>query len=334
MRFGLAVFSVLCLLAWLRPAQGATVAELNEKVDGLIATNQKNYQDVARAMNALTEVQQDFRQIKGQLDSSQYIMKESDRVYQDLDQRVSSLEDKIGQLHNLLKDINLKLSGAPEAPKATGAAVTPGELQEFQSLLNLANARDYRNSASGFMGYVRKYPKSENAGSAQYWVAESFYSLGDYVKAVSEFQTLSEKYPQHPRVKEGIYKQGLSFMKLNKNTEAKLFFQKVMASYPNSSEAFQAKGRLTRLEERENSSAPLALGQNSEPKPPTAQPPATGDPVYKPIMKPNPMPRAPVPQNPPTTPAKPGAPAVPPPAPQPAPAPQTPTTQDSNAPLF
>lgn len=335
---GMALAALFGLGIAARPVQAATLAELNQKVDHLVATNQKNYQDVARAMNALTEVQQEFRLIKGQLDSSQYIMKESDRVYQDLDQRVSSLEDKIGQLHNLLKDINLKLSGAPEAPKAPGAAVNPAELQEFQSLLNVANARDYRNAASGFMGFLRKYPKSEYAGSAQYWVAESFYSLGDYAKAISEFQALSEKYPQHPRVKEGVYKQGMSFMKLNKNAEAKLFFQKVIATYPNSAEAFQAKGRLARLEELEHKSPALALGGGSEPKaPPT--PPATGEPVYKPIMKPHPMPRAPLPPPPsgqPTSPTSPTTPTAPKPEPAPsAPAPEVPpATHESGAPLF
>lgn len=318
-------------------SHAASLAELNQKVDQLVATNQKNYQDVARAMNSLTEVQQEFRLIKGQLDSSQYIMKESDRVYQDLDQRVSSLEDKIGQLHNLLKDINVKLSGTPPATGAAPSAssVNPAELQEFQTLLNVANARDYRNAASGFMGFLRKYPKSEYAGSAQYWVAESFYSLGDYAKAISEFQTLSDKYPQNPRVKEGVYKQGVSFMKLNKNAEAKLFFQKVIATYPNSAEAFQAKGRLARLEELEQKSPALALGGSSEPK---AQPtpPATGEPVYKPIMKPQPMPRAPLPPPPASEPSTPAAPSAPKPAPSaPAPAPEgPPTTHESGAPLF
>jgi len=323
-------------------ARGEDVAQLKQEVDNLVATNQKNYQDVAQAMNSLAEVQQEFRSIKGQLDSSQYVMKESDRVYQDLDQRVSALEDRIGQMHNLLKDINLKLSTtpAPGVPKAPGSAsVNPNEIQEFQSLLNIANARDYRNAASGFMGFLKKYPNSEYAGSAQYWVGECFYSLGDYAKAISEFQTLSQKFPTHPRVKEGVYKQGMSFMKLNKTEEAKLFFQKVIATYPDSAEAFQAKGRLARLEELQKVSPTLALSQNPKDNPPPSTPPPTGAPVYKPIMKPLPMPRQPTPSGPattpttPKTPAPPNEPAKPPPATAPAPSDPN-TTQGSGAPLF
>ncbi|MFO1463442.1 MAG: tol-pal system protein YbgF [bacterium] len=335
---GLVAGTVFFGLAPAFAGRGDDVAQLKQQVDALVATNQKNYQDVAQAMNAMTEIQQEFRAIKGQLDSSQYVMKESDRVYQDLDQRVSALEDKIGQMHNLLKDINMKLN-APEGAKPPAPAASQAEVQEFQSLLNVANARDYRNAASGFLGFLKKYPNSEYAGNAQYWVGESFYSLGDYAKAISEFQVLAQKYPMHPRVKEGIYKQGMAFMKLNKRAEAKLFFQKVVATYPNSAEAYQAKGRLMRLEELEKSSPTLALSQNPKENPPPPPPPATGEPVYRPIMKPNPMPRGPVPPSPtaaPTTPSNPNAPGTPasPQKSAPPPSAPEPAGQGSGAPLF
>ncbi len=130
-------------------------------------------------------------------------------------------------------------------------------------------------------------------------------------------------------------------MKLNKTEEAKLFFQKVIATYPESAEAFQAKGRLARMEELQKTSPTLALSQNPKDNPPLPSPAPTGTPVYKPIMKPIPMPGQPTPKGPatppttPKTPAIPNAPAKPPTATAPAPAPAEPTqTQDSGAPLF
>ncbi|HCU24576.1 MAG TPA: tol-pal system protein YbgF [Deltaproteobacteria bacterium] len=288
------IFISALTLLFVGSAHAAGSNELNElkqKVDQLVSTNQKNYSDVAQAMNSMNEIRQEFRQIKGQLDSSQYILKESDRVYQDLDQRVSALEDKIGQMHNLLRDINLKLSSTSAAVKTPPGAALSKELEEYQALLNVVNARDYANAASGFLGFLKKYPGSENAGNAQYWVAESFYSMGDYVKAISEFQVLSEKYPSNLHVKEGLYKQGMAFVKLKKIPQAKLFFQKVMSSYPNSAEAYQAKGRLLRLEELEKPIPAVALSQPGISTAPESAP-KTGDTVYRPIMKPNPMPAA------------------------------------------
>jgi tol-pal system protein YbgF len=317
--FSLVCAGILGLFA-LAPRSSAaqSMAELQTKVD-------TNNRQVAEAVNAMNEIRQEFRSVKGTLENSDYIRKETDRVYQDLDQRVSGLEDRIGQLHNLLKDLNTKLTPAAPgtAPSAAAPTTSSQEVADFQSLLNVANARDYRSAASGFMGFVKKYPKSEMNGSAQYWVAESFYSMGDYAKAISEYQILATKYPQHPRVKEAIYKQGLSFQKLNKSAEAKLFYQKAISAYPGSAEAYLAQGRLTRLEEMEKTQPQVALNPPGSPQSPSTQAPTSGPSANRPIMKPNPMPRAPLPA---------GTPA--PQSPAPLPPDTAKDTGSSSAPLF
>ena len=313
------IASILFLSAAPGSIQAQTLADIQAKLD-------RNNQELAQAVNAMNEIRQEFRSIKGGLENVDYTRKESERVYQDLDQRVTGLEDRIGQLHNLLKDINAKLTPAAPGTVAAPAATTSAqEVADFQALLNLANARDYRAAASGFMGFLKKYPNSESAGSAQYWVAESFYSMGDYAKAISEFQILATKYPQHARVKEAIYKQGLSFQRLNKPAQAKLFYQKAISAYPGSAEAYLAQGRLTRLEEMEKSNPNVALNQPDGTKPAaTPGAPPSGPSANRPIMKPAPMPRAPIP---PSTPA---------PTPKNSPAPLPPDTAQGSgsAPLF
>jgi tol-pal system protein YbgF len=305
--------SILCFLfSNTAVSLAAQNDSLNQKVDQLDATTQKNNQDLARALNSLGELQQEVRGIKGRLDSNQYIMKESDRVYQDLDLRVSSLEDKINQIHHLLKDLQGTGMESLKRPSAKNQV----EYEEFQKMLNLVNAQDFQAAASGFLGFIKKYPKSEYAGSAQFWVADSFYMLGDYVRAISEFQKLSENDTSHPRVREGIYKQGLSFMRLKKYSEARLFFQKVMASFPNSAEAFQAKARIIRLEELEKGTISTADAKPTRPTP-------TAD---HPIMKPSPMPGTPT--NAPTT----NTPTTTPTSSLPEPSPSS--TQGSQVPLY
>src|SRR5688572_15478270 len=87
----LALVGILGLLS-LAPGQGRaqTLADLQTRVD-------KNNQDIAQAMNSMNEIRQEFRSVKGTLENADYLRKESERVYQDLDQRVSGLEDRIGQ---------------------------------------------------------------------------------------------------------------------------------------------------------------------------------------------------------------------------------------------
>lgn len=300
---------------------------LQAKVDQLAVTSEQNAQSVAKALNMMNEMKLELQGVKGHLDAAKYLTRENEKVYQDLDMRVTSLEDKIGQIHNLLKEMKANAALPPATPPV---AKQSAEVDEFNGLLNLVTAQDHRTAASGFMGFVRKYPQSNLAGSAQYWVAESFFSMGDYTRAVAEYQTLAEKYPQHPRVKEGVYKQGVSFQKLKKYPEAKLFYQKVISAYPQSAEALQAQGRLSRLEALEAPS--VALQMNPSPGP-TPQPKSTGGPRYdKPIMKPNPYPGAKVPPGTQPPAGSPPAPANPPAAP--APEPEAPKPDTSGAPLF
>jgi tol-pal system protein YbgF len=169
---------------------------------------------------------------------------------------------------------------------------------------------------------MKKYPQSPSAGSAQFWAAESFFSMGDNARAISEFQNLTEKFPQHPRVKEAVLKQGIAFQKMKKYQEATLFYQKVIGAYPRSAEALQAQGRLSRLQALEGGKS-LALQMSATPGPTPSPKPSTGTPRYdQPVMKPIPHPGA----NPPPT------------APKPAntpPVPAVPQTQEkSEAPLF
>jgi tol-pal system protein YbgF len=285
-------------------AQAQSGSGLSERVQTLEQTSAKNNQDVARAMSLLTQIQQEFQSIRGQVDASRYLDQQSDRVYRDLDLRVSGLEDKIDQIQRLLKEMVANQKGGT-AMKTPASAK---EYEDYQALLLMVNSRDYRGAASGFMGFVKKYPNSLYAPQALYWTGESFYSMGDYARAIKEFQQLVQTYPQDPRVKEAVYKQGLAFSRLQKNAEAKLFFQKVMASYPNTAEAAKAQAHLHWIEEMEKNQVALGQGSTSGGTPPPPVKPegapggeGTADrPVYKitPYPKPTgttPPPATPVP---------------------------------------
>jgi len=285
---------LLFLATGLKPvlAQGSQdMSALQEKMTRLESTSEKNNREVAQAMNLLTQIQREFQSIRGQVEASNYLTKETDRIYQDLDLRVSALEDKIDQIHRLLKEMRVASPSKASLPKD----MDPKAYEDYQALLDMVNARDFRGAASGFMGFAKKYPQSPYLGDAQFWVAESFYSMGDYAKAIKEFQKLVDKYPNNERVKEAIYKQGLSFMRLKKNKEAQLFFQKVMASYPNTAEAAKAQTRLHRIQEKEKKQ--LALNPELTPKESPEPSAGDGKTIYRPIMKPNPMPRGSVPRD-------------------------------------
>lgn len=313
-------FLGLCGAPPLSAASSADFQELQNEVSTLKRMGEKNNQDLAKTMNLLTQIQTQFQSIKGQIDASRFLTQETDRVYRDLDVRVSSLEDKIDQIHNLLKEMvtSQKAGGPPQSSHNQ-------EYADFQSLLTMVNNRDYQAAASGFLGFVRKYPKSQYVPRALFWTGECFYFMGDFARSIKEFQKLVEKYPQDIRVQEAIYRQGLAFTRLKKYPEAKLFFQKVMASYPNTATAAKAQTRLHRIEEMEKNQ--VALGESSEGEPKEAKKPRPEVSADKPITKISPY-------GPKGQPPSVSGEDKTPPAPEEGARPEPSQTQQENAPLF
>ncbi len=220
----------------------AADADLRQDVTLLKTSVENANSKLANAMNQLSIIQQEFASMKGTVESSAYFHAELNRSLREYDQRITALEDKIGVLMTLLKEIkdsggNTKLTAADEA-----------QTREFQRLLDFINIADYNKALLGFQGFLQKYPKSSLADNAQYWIAESYYSLNDFKKAISEYQVLIQKYPRSPKVKAALLKQGLSFMGLKLYADAKPFFQKVVSDFPNTTEANRATEKIKELE--------------------------------------------------------------------------------------
>ena len=224
--------------------------QLKQEVAWLKQSVENSNQKLAEAMNNLVSIQQQFASIKGSLESGGYLQDEQKKSLREYDQRLQAMEDKIGNLVNLLNEI--KEGRTSEKVTTTDENQT----KEFQRLLDLVSAEDYSKALSGFQAFIQKNPRSSLADNAQYWIAECSYSLNDYKKAIAEYQKLIQKYPHSSKIKIALLKQGLSFVGLKMYAEAKPFFEKVMNNYPNSSESAKASQKMKEIEKLLANSSP------------------------------------------------------------------------------
>ena len=58
---------------------------------------------------------------------------------------------------------------------------------------------------------MEKYPKSNSADNAQFWIGEIYYREKWYEKAILEYQKVIENYPQGNKISAALLKQGLHF---------------------------------------------------------------------------------------------------------------------------
>jgi tol-pal system protein YbgF len=178
-----------------------------------------------------------------------------------IEARVNNLEQTSLALKDRLFRIEeyLALDGAgkkatpaktvPEKPPAQGKVDTPpakdlGENELYAKAKQDYDSKDLETARNGFQEFLKRYPKSAIAGSAQFWIGEIYYQQKWYEKAILEYQKVIENYPKGDKVQFALLKQGLSFFSLGDKSNARLILKELINKYPSSNEAKIAKRKL------------------------------------------------------------------------------------------
>jgi tol-pal system protein YbgF len=95
-----------------------------------------------------------------------------------------------------------------------------------------------------FQELLEKFPKSERADNAQFWIGEIYYREKWYEKAILEYQKVIENYPKGNKVPASLLKQGLAFLNLGDKNNSRLILEELIKKHPGSNEAKIAKDKL------------------------------------------------------------------------------------------
>ena len=98
-----------------------------------------------------------------------------------------------------------------------------------------------------FSAFLNRYPNSQYAGNAQYWLGEVNLAKGDLQAAGQAFAKVSQAYPSHAKVPDSLFKLADVERRLGHNDKARGILQQVIAQYPGSSAAQLAQRDLQRL---------------------------------------------------------------------------------------
>ena len=112
--------------------------------------------------------------------------------------------------------------------------------------------RDYQRgnwdlALAGFRDFLARYPESELAPNAEYWIGESLYSQKKYSEAIDQFNRVVDKYPRSDKAPAALLKKGYGYLAMNDRPRAIVQFQYVVHEYPTSRESALAKDRLRQL---------------------------------------------------------------------------------------
>jgi tol-pal system protein YbgF len=119
------------------------------------------------------------------------------------------------------------------APDALGESPESLYERSNESLLR----RQFGEAEAGFSNFLQKYPDHGLAGSAQYWLGETFYAQGDFKRAAANFLQGYKKYPKSRRAPDSLLKLGISLKRLGQDEQACAAYAAVSAEYPKAVDA-------------------------------------------------------------------------------------------------
>lgn len=208
---------------------------------------------VAQLRVMIDNLTNEVQALNGRLDEMGFMIEQkmADNKKDELTENVRLNNDRIDRIEKFLKLQPLvvkKEAGTQITPEAQGAASKELSEEELYAIAKQDfDIENYDTSKEKFEQFVKKFPKSENADNAQFWIGEIYYRQKWYEKAILEYQKVIENYPKGNKVESALFKQGLSFSNLGDKSNAKLIFNELINKYPKSPEAEAAKAKLKEL---------------------------------------------------------------------------------------
>jgi tol-pal system protein YbgF len=174
-------------------------------------------------------------------------------------QELNQVLEVSGQSERRMKELRDQIDRrARAAATATPPAVTSGDTITAAppvdagpgpaDLLQIGRDQLARggNSAAraAFNDLLARFPESELAVEAQFYLAEAYAAEGTTAAADSAYQTVVDKYPTSARASTAFYKRGVMAQTAGRRTAARRLYNELIDKYPSSDEAELARERL------------------------------------------------------------------------------------------
>jgi tol-pal system protein YbgF len=210
----------------------------------------------------IEELREEIRVLNGKLEEIDYELKQQQKAVEITEKKGESSSDRLAEItakneeriarieQYLNFESSAKTARAGHETAAGSQAMARKDSSEQELYTQGKQAFDQGDAdlaRERFQELIERYPKSENADNAQFWIGEIYYREKWYEKAILEYQKVIENYPKGNKVPSALLKQGLAFSNLGDKANARLILEELIKKYPNSNEAKIAGEKLKEL---------------------------------------------------------------------------------------
>ena len=250
------------------------LAQVQKQLEDRIAAIETRTAGIVEVSREIELFKADMAKLRGQIEVLVHELAEAQKrqrdLYVDLDSRLRRIESAqaaapaaAGATPAVPGGEAVASPGGAATPGATpgaAAALPPGtgaaagaarpadaaaEQRIYDGALELFKRGDYPGAIAGFTSFVRAYPKSALAPSAQYWIGNAHFARRDYRAAISAQRTLIANYPDSSKVPDALLNIASAQSELGDSAGARRTHEEIVAKHPQSEAAAKAKQRLS-----------------------------------------------------------------------------------------
>ncbi len=226
--------------------------QLKQQMDEFSKTTRENKAEIKYDIQQLKE---NFYKIQGQLEEVRYKFGINEQTNQEsLQKKLDRMDSAISKNYEKVIAIEKYMGFEPSVSGSAGKNNdrAPGkkpdtEIDLYNYAKKLFDQGDMENARLQFESFISKYPGSQNADNARFWIADSYYAEKWYEKAILEYQKVLDNYPNSNKNAAARLKQGYAFAALGEKVNAGVILNELITRYPNSQEANYAKKKLKSL---------------------------------------------------------------------------------------
>jgi tol-pal system protein YbgF len=126
-------------------------------------------------------------------------------------------------------------------PPAGGALPAGSASEQYNSAFGLLKQADYLAAEEALKTFLGQHPDDPLAGSAQYWLGETYFARGRYAEAASAFAEGYKRYPKGAKAADDLLKLGMSLAHVNQKQNACVALTQLDRDFPNPGSAIKER---------------------------------------------------------------------------------------------
>ena len=123
----------------------------------------------------------------------------------------------------------------------------PDEKRIYEEAMASLRKGEFDKAAPALSGFLRRYPVSGYAQSAQFWLGNALYGKREYKDAIASFRALVSTSPDYPRAAEALLAVANCEIELKDTKSARKTIAELLKAYPKSEAAQAGRDRLVTL---------------------------------------------------------------------------------------